>query len=775
MTCPLTLPPLSDCHGVSYNLPVRLILGAFFLLLLDVAVSAETITGVVVDATGATIPNANVSLVNSTTIQTTTDDEGRFSISGTIADRSRLVVRATGFAPFERMLATDGAFDFTIVLQPAAVTGDVTVSVTRDDAKLSETPASVVVLARDTLDSTAAQTIDDTLRQVAGFTLFRAGSSKTTNPTTQGANLRGISGSGASRASVLYDGLSLNDAFGGWTYWSRLPRVAVDRAELLRGGASSIYGSGGLSGAVDLVPVRAEDRETVLRLEGSGGLQRTADGGVFFARSRKGWSFDLAAEAFTTSGYIPVPEDERGLVDTRATSEHGNLIAGIERRFTPGRLFARGNIFSENRDNGTSLTTNATYFRQAAIGGDFESFSLGRFEARTFLQAQVYDQTFSAVSANRNSEALTRLQRVPSQAWGGSFFWARAFGDHAIASSVEYRDVRGFSDELGVSSSIITSASGAGGHEQTVAVFAQDFWRVNDRLNISLGGRYDHWRNIDAHSATRVFSTNVLTSVVFPDRDDTAFSPRVGVVFDATEDVSLYGSYSRSFRAPTLNELYRGFRVGNVVTLANENLSAERANTFEGGISVRGFQRRLAIRTNAFVTTVDDPVVSITLSTTPSLITRQRQNVGRTRSRGVEVDAEFTPIAELRLSVSYLFVDARVTEFPGSESLVGNRLPQVPLQQLNVQLSYRPDSRWSFGVQTRMSSDRFEDDTNTLLLDGYFTADAMAAFRANENIEVFAAAENVFNSRYDIGLTPNRTVAGPAFVRVGLRFDFSKR
>jgi outer membrane receptor protein involved in Fe transport len=141
----------------------------------------------------------------------------------------------------------------------------------------------------------------------------------------------------------------------------------------------------------------------------------------------------------------------------------------------------------------------------------------------------------------------------------------------------------------------------------------------------------------------------------------------------------------------------------------------------------------------------------------------------------VEVDAELSPFTELKLSASYLLVDARVTEFPGTESLVGNRLPQVPKQQLNLQLRYRPASRWTLSVQTRMSSDRFEDDTNTLLLDGYFTADAMAAFRANGNIEVFAAAENIFNSRYDIGLTPNRTVAAPAFVRVGLRFDFSKR
>jgi outer membrane receptor protein involved in Fe transport len=88
--------------------------------------------------------------------------------------------------------------------------------------------------------------LDDALRQVPGLTLFRRTSSRTANPTTQGINLRGIGGSGTSRAAVLFDGISLNDAFGGWTYWSRVPQIAVEQIEVLRGGASALYGTGAL-------------------------------------------------------------------------------------------------------------------------------------------------------------------------------------------------------------------------------------------------------------------------------------------------------------------------------------------------------------------------------------------------------------------------------------------------------------------------------------------------------------------------------------------------
>jgi outer membrane receptor protein involved in Fe transport len=344
-----------------------------------------------------------------------------------------------------------------------------------------------------------------------------------------------------------------------------------------------------------------------------------------------------------------------------------------------------------------------------------------------------------------------------------------------LSSSVEFREVRGFSEELGFLGGLQTTMSRSGGRESTVAFFAQDMWRMSRRATVNLGVRYDRWENRDALAESRVLATGVLTTTLFPDRSEGTFSPRIAAMVEANDRVSFYGSYSRSFRAPTLNELYRGFRVGNVVTLANENLRAETADTFEGGVTFSALRKRLAIRSNVYVTTVVDPIVSVTLATTPTLITRQRQNLGKTRSRGVEADVEFAPIPELRLAASYLFVDARVTEFPANVALVGNFLPQVARHQLNLRVNYRPNSRWSFGVQSRMSSGQYEDDVNMLRLSPYLTVDTTSAIRVRRGVEVFFTAENVFNSRYDIGLTPNRTIAAPASLRLGLRFDLTKR
>jgi outer membrane receptor protein involved in Fe transport len=270
-------------------------------------------------------------------------------------------------------------------------------------------------------------------------------------------------------------------------------------------------------------------------------------------------------------------------------------------------------------------------------------------------------------------------------------------------------------------------------------------------------------------------TTNQTSVVNFPNRNERAFSPRIAALYQLNRNFSLYGSYSKSFRAPTLNELYRAFRVGNVLTGANENLRAERADTTEAGINFVGFARKLSLRGNLFSTEVLNPVVSITLTTTPSLITRQRQNVGKTRSRGLEIDAEYLLRRDLRFSASYLLVDSRVTDFPSNINLVGKFLPQIAKQQLTFQTFYRPQNRFSFSLQGRISDSQFEDDLNTLRLRPFFTLDTFVGFRVRKNVEIFAAIENIFDNRYDIGLTPNRTVAAPRFVRVGLRFDLGKR
>jgi outer membrane receptor protein involved in Fe transport len=243
----------------------------------------------------------------------------------------------------------------------------------------------------------------------------------------------------------------------------------------------------------------------------------------------------------------------------------------------------------------------------------------------------------------------------------------------------------------------------------------------------------------------------------------------VSLLFRATRSVSITGSFSTGFREPTLNELYRSFRVGIVMTLANENLRAERAVSGEAGVIASGFDGRLYARSNVFCNEILRPVANVTRSIAPSLITRQRQNLGRTRACGLEIDSQMRVTPEISVSAGYLFVNAQVTSFPVDVTLENLRVPQVAKNQFTSQVQYSNARVANISLQFRAASSQFDDDQNQFRLAGFFTADAFVSRRIGKGLEIYAAAENVFNSRVEAARTPLLSLASPSTFRIGLR------
>ena len=597
------------------------------------------------------------------------------------------------------------AFAMAAQTPPVAASDSITVTASRTETRVADTPASVMIVSAKTLEATAAPTLDDALRQVAGFTLFRRSGSRVANPTAQGVTLRGVGASGASRALVLDDGVPLNDPFGGWVYWGRVPRVAVDRAEVLRGGASDLYGSSAMGGVIQFV----RRRDSSLRVEASAGSQQTGTTSLFAALG----DFSVAADLLTTEGYILVRPEERGSVDVPADSRHG----AIDVTFRRGGSFVRGSWYAEDRSNGTPLQVNDTENGQLAAG-----FDRGPFSLRAYGSDQNYYQTFSAVSEDRESERLTVVQRVPSRGAGATAQWTQPFGArHVVLAGVEGRYAKGRSDEERGAAFV-----SAGGTQETAAVYVEDLFAVTPSLSVTAGLRADWWREAEV-------------------------SPRLAVLWRATQRLAFSAAAYRAFRAPTLNELHRGFRVGNVNTLPNPDLRSELLTGYEIGARFRN------ARVTLFDMHVEDTIANVTISQTPALITRQRQNLGGTRSRGVEIDAEWILRDDWRLSASWLSVDAKVDDSD-------LRVPQVPEHQATTQVSWR-----NAGVQARWSAMQFDDDRNELRLDGYFVVDAFASYPLGKGVDLTLAAENLLDEDVEVSATPVVTLGQPRSIRVGLR------
>ncbi len=739
--------------------------------------TSASIEGVVVDQDGASLAGVLVGVsARSFNAQVRSDTHGLFRFASVPQTIVTLSVFARGFARVERKLnpAPGGTSQLRIVLAPAPISERVTVTATRTDTRIGDTASSVSVLDSAELRTTAAITLDDALRQVPGFTLFRRSGSRTANPTSQGVSLRGLGASGASRAIVLADGIPLNDPFGGWVYWDRVPHESVTQVDVLRGGASHLYGSSALGGVVNIITKKADSN--AVSFEASYGNEQTPDASLFLGGRKDNWEASLTAESFRTDGYILVASNERGLVDTRASSRHAVIDLKLERLFGESRrVFAGASFFGESRANGTPLQTNRTHLRQFRLGGDWQFVHAGSMSARAYGGSEVFDQNFSAVSTDRNSETLTRVQRVPAQVFGASAQWSRPVGSaQTIVAGFESHRVRGASDEIGFLSGRASALFNAGGKESTGAGYFEDVINIGSRFFINAGARIDHWRNYAALSATRPLTTGALTALtLFPDRTETAFSPQLSGLYKLTSKLSFTGSASRAFRAPTLNELYRSFRVGNVMTLANEQLKAERLTAGEVGARFTTADGKAVVRGTFFWDEITRPIANVTLKATPTLITRQRQNLGRTRSRGVEIEAEARLNQFWSFSAAYLFADATVVRFSANTTLEGLQIPQVARHQFTFQARYGNPSVATVGLQGRAASSQFDDDQNLLRLGNYFTLDAFVSRRVAHGLEAFAAIENLFNQRYEIGKTPVTTLGPPLLIRSGLRFHLS--
>jgi outer membrane receptor protein involved in Fe transport len=769
------LPPFAR-----FPLPlIVIVIGALFLPARRVQAQDAGLTqisGTVTDQTGAAIVGADVVFSSGSLVSRQISDEnGGFTFSRVPAGWGTVRISAPGF----QVRSVDwraGMGALQIVLLPATAAEQVTVAANRTGMRVIESATTVTILSAQDLEATAAFRADDILRQVAGFSLFRRTTSRTANPTTQGVSLRGLGASGASRALVLSDGFPLNDPFGGWVYWDRVPRESIAGIEVASGGASHLYGSDALGGVINIR--RAPVDRDALSLEAAYGNENSPDFSLAASRKLGAWAVGLASEIFRTDGYIAVPSDVRGPVDTPVNSQDATGDITVQRNFGDrASAFFRGSILGESRHNGTPLQTNSTTIRELDFGGNWDGHALGIFELRAYAGRQNLDQSFSAISADRNSENLTRTQQVPAQQVGFAVQWKRTVGERQhLVAGLEESNVHGQTNELGFFGGHPTNASRAGGREVTWGGYVEDIIRITPSWLVTFSGRADHWQNFDAFAPPN--PAQPVGAVPLPDRSESFFSPRLALLHRISSNLSLTTSGYRSFRAPTLNELYRSFRAGNVITQANSDLRAERLTGAEGGAIVTGWNERFMLRGNFFWNRITRPVANVTLSSTSSLITRQRQNLGSTRSQGVELEVDEQVTTSVTISGGYRYTDATVSNFtvdPAlaglNPSLVGLQVPQIPRHQLDFQARYSRPSIL-LALQGRFGGNQFDDDQNTLLLRRYFTLDVSASHSVRRGVDLFVAVENLLNRRYDVGRTPVLTVGPPILARAGLRMQF---
>jgi outer membrane cobalamin receptor len=591
----------------------------------------------------------------------------------------------------------------------------------------AEAPAAITVLDKTSVEQQPGWNIDDRLRSVPGFSLFRRTSSLVANPTTQGESLRGLGSSGASRTLVLWDSIPVNDPFGGWVYWTRISPEELDRVEVERGASTSVFGDRAMSGTIALFSHPPERHRLTAGYEG--GNQNTHSITAGFSQLWSKWAASFHSRALTTDGYYIVPQRVRGSVDQRANVRFVTGDTRLDYLGADDRFFLKFDVLVEDRGNGTLLTHNSTSLGEIA-GQYSHQWAKDTLSIEGFHTREQFHSSFSAVTNNRNTERLTFLQRVPSQAVGSAGLWRHSGRNWNVLGGADVQRVEGVStDRL-----VPTGQRVGGGSQLQHGVFGQ--------LDVTAG-------------IAKLF---VGARHQFTGTNDTFFSPNAGFVVGRGV-LRARGSVYRAFRAPTLNELYREFRVGNSITQANAGLQPEKVFGAEAGFDVVGETARLSA--TVFRHSLENLITNVTVSQVAGTITRQRRNAAEALARGFDVDARKS-FGPMRVELGYLFADSRFAN--------GARIPQVPKHQGTGQITYvRGGTLISGGV--RSYGLQFEDDINQFVLPGFATVQLSARQKLIGSLSAIAAVENALDREFQVGASPTPLIGAPRLWRLGLRWD----
>jgi iron complex outermembrane receptor protein len=275
---------------------------------------------------------------------------------------------------------------------------------------------------------------------------------------------------------------------------------------------------------------------------------------------------------------------------------------------------------------------------------------------------------------------------------------------------------------------------------------------------LTLGARYEDW------SAFSGGQRAGAVSIDYPERGDTALSPKASVAFMPDDVWTLRLSVGRGVRFPTVPELFQGTSTAGAIVVNDPNLRPERSDSVE--LTAERWLEWGKLRASIFQDDVRDSIFSQTNVTVTPNVTNV-QNVDRVRTRGVETAFEVVLpwIDTLSLDGSLAYTRARILENDNFPISVGKLWPRIPKWRGNVQAVWRPTEQWLTSLGVRYSGRMFNrlenDDINPDTYGGvsrFTMVDARVAYTMVNNIELAIGIDNLMDERaYQSHPYPGRT------------------
>ncbi|MEX5588584.1 TonB-dependent siderophore receptor [Pseudomonas urmiensis] len=649
-------------------------------------------------------------------------------------------------------------------------------SATRTDTALHETPQSISVVPRDVLEDTAATRLQDALDYAGG--VGRANN-------FGGQGLTTVTVRGFTTGEYYRNGFPINRG-----YPNAPDANTVERLEVIRGPATSLYGRGDPGGTFNVVSKQplAEPRVTLGSQVDDQGMQRATldasgplseDGRLAYRLNvlgEGGESFrdDVDSERYDVAPVLSwqVSDSTKIVFEGDFMRNNHPLDRGLTRYPTQRGSASRDtNIWETGSDNLLHNDNDMAQLRFEHLLNDNWTLAGGM----QWLDGTLEGNAVEANALQADGRTLGRNFNYRKLQWSDRDYQLNLTGHfdtagfaHTLLTGIEYEDYH-------YQSIIQRSAAGAGAypidlfdpvlgqprpalsrttthdqeHLKTWAAFIQDQVALTERLKLLAGVRLERFEHD---------YDNYLPNTQGWQAADNAVTPRFGVIYDLTDSLAVYANTARSFK-PNSGASRQG-----------DGFDPEKGKSYELGVKWQALDQQLSIDAAVY------HIVKQNVLANDPQDDAYKVAAGEVRSRGLDINVAGNLTPEWRVIGGYAYVDAEVTK--DTSLPTGTRLANIPRNSFSLLNTYEFQDGLAkglgLGVGVKYVDDRAgQTQAQTYTMAQYSVVDLLSFYQLNEHVRLNLDVKNLFNKGYDEGAFNTYVYPGaPRTVQAGIAYTF---
>ncbi|MBU4303448.1 MAG: TonB-dependent receptor [Candidatus Omnitrophica bacterium] len=625
--------------------------------------------------------------------------------------------------------------------------GQIVVTATKTERAIGDIPASVTVIGRETIDEYSNKRLEDVLATAPGvdqqgnYTYGRGRSD---------VYMRGINDVG--KMLMMVDGVPINNSWHGEVEWNQIPLENIERIEIVRGSASSLYGSQAMGGVINIITREPEKGHKIRFKQDYGSLSTWMSFLSMEGRTEK-IGYYLSGKYNASDGYIShVPQQSYDIksnynldnIDGKLFyffDEESSLKMGfshLDRKFGRGREYSN---VDRSIDKGHLI-----------YHGD-----LGRFDwlASFYLHNETQKVEFDTAPTY---SYLNLVEKFHLPFYGGMLQSAISLSDwNTLTLGFEYKHSKiDKEDEYQTSS----RRGETKGKQRYLSLYVQDEMSFFDeRFKVVIGGRQDWWENFDGSCYdTDPPGATPAININYDDKSWSSFNPKLGLLYHFTERTALRSSVSRGFRAPSLPRLYTIMTRGLRTIYGNPDLNPETLISYEVGVD-HSFTDGLEGKLTFYQSDGDDFIG--TRTTAPNRL--DFDNINKVRMRGIETELKYKITEKWSSFFNYTYNKSTVEKDVTDPTIEGNFLGYIPQHKLNLGIVYDNPRLFTLSSLLKYVGSKYTDLKNTEKLDGYWTFDVKISRDIGKNVKLAFGCENILDKKYDVDTemeSPGRLFTG---------------